>query len=302
MLGWLDRAGRREQGYNVSPSRSCKNANPMSEHALHYREISPPGVLADFVRCIWRLYGNPTSGSAEPIIPDGCAEVVVNVGDPFIRHTAGGLSHRQPARLVAGQITRALTLEPSGRVDIWGIRFHPWCAASFLGVPASELRDQVVSLDDVAQSLNDAFDPLADQRAEADAERSIIDALTRRALRLRPPETHVPRLVASASASSESTSVNRLAREAGVSTRRIQLLFRDQVGLSPKQLFRVTRFQRALRIARARPALSWGRIAHLAGFYDQAHLIHDSNDIAGCTPRELVGRDAALTEAFLEPV
>ena len=62
--------------------------------------------------------------------------------------------------------------------------------------------------------------------------------------------------------------------------------FDDNVGLSPKQLLRVTRFQRALRIARSEPALSWGRVAHLAGFYDHAHLIHDSNDIAGCTPSE----------------
>jgi AraC-like DNA-binding protein len=274
----------------------------MSEHALQYREISPPGILADFVRCVWRLHGVPTGGSAEPIIPDGCAEIVVNVGDPFIRHTSGGASHRQPARLVAGQITRALTLEPSGRIDIWGIRFHPWCAASFLGVSASELRDHVLSLDDVAPSLDCAFAAVADQRTEAAAERSIVDVLTRRAVAVPRPEPCVPKLVAFASESSETISVGRLAREAGVSARRIQMLFRDQVGLSPKQLLRVTRFQRALRLARTRPTLTWGHIAQLAGFYDQAHLIHDSNDIAGCTPRELVGRDAALTEAFLEPV
>jgi AraC-like DNA-binding protein len=274
----------------------------MSEQALRYREISPPGVLADFVRCIWRLYGDHTGGSAEPIIPDGCAEIVVNVGDPFIRHTSDTTSHQQPARLVAGQITRALTLEPSGRVDIWGIRFHPWCASSFLGVSACELRDHVVSLDEVAPSLDSAFAAVAENRTEAAAERSIIEVLTHRAMAACRPEAHIPKLVAFASASSETISVGRLAREAGVSTRRIQSLFRDQVGLSPKQLLRVTRFQRALRLARMRPTLSWGHIAQLAGFYDQAHLIHDSNDIAGCTPRELVGRDAALTEAFLEPV
>src|SRR6185295_4636353 len=162
--------------YGVSNARSCKNANTMSAHALQYREIVPPGVLADFVRCIWRLHGDPGrdhGGPPDPIIPDGCAEIVVNVGDPFMRHAAGESSETQPLRLVAGQITRALTLEPSGRIDIWGIRFHPWCAASFLGVSASELRDNVVSLDAVTRSFNDAFDSVADQRAEAAAERSI---------------------------------------------------------------------------------------------------------------------------------
>jgi len=289
--------------YGVSNARSCKNANTMSDHALQYREIAPPGVLADFVRCIWRLHGDPgrdNGGPPDPIIPDGCAEIVINVGDPFIRHTPEGSAERQPHRLVAGQITRALTLEPSGQIDIWGIRFHPWCAASFLGVSASELRDNVVSLDAVTRPFNDAFDPVADQKREANAELSIIDALTRRARNVKRPDAHVPRLVAFASAGSETTSVGRLARAAGVSTRRIQALFRDQVGLSPKQLLRITRFQCALRLARTRPTLSWGHIAQLAGFYDQAHLIHDSNDIAGCTPKELVRREAQLTEVFLE--
>jgi len=78
----------------------------MSDHALQYREISPPGVLADFVRCIWRLHGDPgqdaAGGSPEPIIPDGCAEIVVNVGDPFIRHAAG-----EPAASEAPEVAPA---------------------------------------------------------------------------------------------------------------------------------------------------------------------------------------------------
>src|SRR5436190_8190522 len=158
----------------------------MSEDALQYREICPPGVLADFVRCIWRLYGDPgeatAGGSPEPIIPDGCAEIVINVGDPFIRHAAGEPAERQPLRLIAGQITRALTREPSGRIDLWGIRFHPWCAASFLGVSATELRDRVITLDAVTPSFSGAFDSVADQRDEDSAERVIVDVLTRRAM------------------------------------------------------------------------------------------------------------------------
>jgi AraC-like DNA-binding protein len=93
--------------------------------------------------------------------------------------------------------------------------------------------------------------------------------------------------------------VNGLARRAGVSTRRVQSLFRDRVGLSPKQLLRIARFQHALALARTNAGLSWSAIAMRAGYYDQAHLIHESNDIVGCTPAALLGRDASLTDAFL---
>src|SRR5215217_5419008 len=137
----------------------------MTEPSIHYREIRPAGALAPYVRCIWRLRGE-SDGTTEPIIPDGCAEIVLNLADPFVRHTSPGASHRQPRRLIAGQITRALSLEPSGRIDLWGIRFHPWCAASFLGVSASELRDQVVALVDVAHSLDRELSDVVDARGE----------------------------------------------------------------------------------------------------------------------------------------
>jgi methylphosphotriester-DNA--protein-cysteine methyltransferase len=79
------------------------------------------------------------------------------------------------------------------------------------------------------------------------------------------------------------------------------MLFREEVGLTPKQLLRITRFQRALGIARMEPTLSWSAVAVRAGSFDQAHLIHESHDIAACTPATLLGREAelTLTEHFL---
>ena len=270
----------------------------MTEPPVIYREIDPPPALAPFVRCIWRLRG-VSDGDAEPIIPDGCAEIVVNVGDPFVRHTAAKQSRVQAQRLVAGQLTRAITLAPTGRIDIWGVRLHTWCASTFTDVPATELRDCDVPLGDIDRSFDDSLAAVGDAKSEKDAEGTLVDALLKRARSATPPAATVPRLVAFAARGSETSNVRTISREAGVSTRQLQSVFRDHVGLTPKQLLRVTRFQRALRIARAEPALSWGRVAHLAGFYDHAHLIHDSNDIAGCTPTELVARDDKLTEVFL---
>ena len=270
----------------------------MTEPPVIYREVEPPPALAPFVRCIWRLRG-VSDGAAEPIIPDGCAEIVVNVGDPFVRHTSPDRSHVQAQRLVAGQLTRAITLEATGRIDIWGIRLHTWCASMFTNIPALELRDRDVPLGDIDRALDDSLAAVGDAKTDDVAERSLIDVLLKRAARTAPPAPAVPRLVSFAARGSETANVRAISRDAGVSTRRLQTVFRDHVGLTPKQLLRVTRFQRALRIAREEPKLSWGRVAHLAGFYDHAHLIHDSNDIAGCTPSELVARDAALTEVFL---
>ena len=109
------------------------------------------------------------------------------------------------------------------------------------------------------------------------------------------------RLVALVSERREPMTVRAVARETGIGLRRVQQLFRNDVGLSPKQLHRITRFQRALALGRGQPRQTWSAIASRAGYFDQAHLIHESRDIAGRTPAELLGdkRPHELTDAFL---
>lgn len=271
----------------------------MSDDVI-YRELLPPPSLRPHIKCIWRLSGRRVDvAMAEPIVPDGCVELVLNLADPFIRHIANEGSHEQPRRLIAGQITRAVTVGPSGRMDLWGIRFHPWSAAAFFGVSGDELRDRFLALDEAHRSLDRDLahlEELDDDDARYDA---IVAALTRQSKRIAPVDGVLPKLVNLVEQRHDMMSVTGLARHAGLSTRRVQLWFRDSVGLSPKQLLRIARFQRALGLARTNPALSWSTVAARAGYYDQAHLIHESNEIVGCTPSVLLGRESTLTDAFL---
>lgn len=260
-----------------------------------------PPSLASHVRCLWRMSGAATLATMpEPIIPDGCSEIVLNFGDAFIRHTSAG-SHRQPRSLVAGQITRAITVEPSGRVDLWGIRFEPWAAAPLLGFSGAEMRDRLTALDDVAPELGADLHAAAVAPATTLQRDRIVGVLTRRLARGRVVDARLPRLAALVAERRDAVTVRGVARETGLGVRRVQQLFRDDVGLSPKQLHRITRFQRALALGRAQLHLTWSAIAARVGYYDQAHLNHESREIAGRTPGELLGGDAShdLTEAFL---
>ena len=272
----------------------------MTDTEFHYEEMLPPAALAGQVRCIWRLRapaGDPAP--PEPIVPDGCVELVLNLADPFIRHTAPGVSHVQPARLVTGQITRAITIAPSGRTDLWGIRFQPWAAASFLGIHGTELRDRMIAVDDASPGLHSLLDPVIDAPTERARGQRLIEALLGHARAVRAADDVLRRLVASIADEPDPLSVRELARRAGLGTRRLQSLFAEHVGISPKMLMRLNRFQRALRIARERGDLSWGAVALEAGYYDQPHLNHDCQEITGRAPSALVAKDPGLTEIFL---
>ena len=264
---------------------------------LHYAEFAAPMPLRRHVRCIWRMRGQwHADDPPEPIIPDGCAEVVLNFGDAFVRHTPE-YRETQPAALVAGQITRAITIRPSGRIDLWGIRFHPWGAAPFLGFAGAELRDRIVSLGELAPHVGRDMLDVGGRTGESAQLTSLVEILTHHALRARVVDSRLASMISSVAAEQE-FSVRGLARHAGLSVRRVQRLFEDDVGLSPKQMHRIQRIQRALALRRANPRLTWSAVAARAGYYDHAHLAHDASDLAGAPLTELLG-DAGLTEVFL---
>ena len=85
-----------------------------------YREIQPGPALAPWVRCFWFLRGQP-GVKPQPILPDGCVEIVVHLGSPFVELRAGNVG-RQPANLVVGQMTRAVTVVPT--ILLTAIRPH----------------------------------------------------------------------------------------------------------------------------------------------------------------------------------
>jgi AraC-like DNA-binding protein len=269
----------------------------MTPDALHYAELPPPIPLRRVVKCIWRVRG-PASASAipEPVIPDGCVELVLNCGDPFRRHLNHGIEI-QPVRLLAGQLTRAVNIAPTGVIDLWGVRFHPWGAATFLGVSGAELRDRMLPLD-VLGAVDALLSRLFDATSDAARTEVLLSALAERLSQAQSLDSRLPALARLAMQGNVVT-VKGLSEAAGVSVRRVQTLFADHVGLSPKALMRIARFQRAMTLARNDSALSLGRVASECGYFDHAHLVRDAREIVGLAPSAIVPEMGALTRLFI---
>ena len=91
---------------------------------MDYRELIPAPRLRRYIRCYWTLRAPPAEASpAQRVLPDGCVEIIVNLGDQFIRHDAAGQAERQPIALVVGPTTRHMSIAPTGVISLVGIRF-----------------------------------------------------------------------------------------------------------------------------------------------------------------------------------
>jgi transcriptional regulator GlxA family with amidase domain len=82
--------------------------------------------------------------------------------------------------------------------------------------------------------------------------------------------------------------VSTVAAELGLSERHLRRLFREAVGVSPKEFAKLVRFDRAISAAHEDVRANWASIAAATGYYDQAHLIGEFQSISGVTPRALL--------------
>ncbi|MBI4904298.1 MAG: helix-turn-helix domain-containing protein [Acidobacteria bacterium] len=249
---------------------------------MHYQEFPPQSDLAPFVRCYWTLAGQAAGCATERIVPDGRQELVFHLADPFHRvHLQH--SERQPQALFTGQMDSPLFLRTDGAADVFGVCFHPGGLAPFCRFSQVEVAAAIHPLEDIWGSEARQLDETI-RNAKNHAHRmNLVAAFLRR--RLHQPERFGALACAVRAIQSEpATRVADIARSMGCSSRHLERLFTRHVGLSPKTLARICRFQRILQTREARPHLAWASSAVDCGYYDQAHLIADYRQFTGTTP------------------
>jgi AraC-like DNA-binding protein len=240
------------------------------------RERRPVDALARYVTCVWVQEVAPDSA---PFVhrkaPNGSAEVVCVIGS--MPHVVGPQT---------GPVIKAL--EPG--TAIVGIRLRPGAAPPVLHLPASEASDHDLPADELYGSWAVALgEALADARSPDEAA-----ALLERAVGERLADgPELDPLVAEAVERlhpAEASDVRTLASSLYVSERQLRRRCEAAIGMTPKALHRILRFQRFLALAwtREHPSTQLARLAADAGYSDQAHLTREAKQLEGRSPRILL--------------
>lgn len=270
---------------------------------MRYRECAVGPPLDALVECVWFLSSDDAQ-AAEPqqVCPDGCMELIFHFDTPFAAGT-GASRARQASSLLVGMMTRPLALEPPPAIDTMGVRFRPGGAFPFAGVSLASVTDRTVELRDLWGSSSAAalFERLAAARGDAARVAIAVRALSERLPQRRRADAAMAHAIGRLVRTAGRLPVAAIAREAGVSQRHLQRRFADQVGVSPKLLARILRFQHTLRYRAPTRAMEWAHVAARCGYADQAHLIRDYGQFAGTTPRSLLAAEGELSSYFTAP-
>jgi AraC-like DNA-binding protein len=265
---------------------------------LEYREFPGPPGLDDLVERLWFMRAARADALASPqrLLPDGRAEIVFNLADRFrnIRETA---ADPQPRRLVVGPTTRHMLIQPTGEVDLVGIRICPGAMRALFAEPLDELSDNTAELSELETGLSpDLLDRLYDTNS-IQKRHELISVAVRQAARVGRVDRRVLQACRLILSRYGRISIDELARETGASARTLERLFVRNAGMGPKLLARLTRFQRAIRATNGAGLLD---AAVAAGYYDQSHFLRDFQQFAGVAPSTFFQRETnAMSGAFV---
>ena len=271
-------------------------------HRVHL----PAEPLRRWIEHFWLVRALDYPHSREWIFPEGCVDLMFNLGPSphaVIEAESGG-AHPYERAWVSGSRQRSILVEKAAHgYDLIGVHFRPGGAHAFFALPQLEISDTVVELDAVWGGV---VEEIREKLAQAGEPERVFAVLERALLRrLREPQDGrlVEGAVQELSRARPGTTVASIAKSLGVTHRRLISTFDRLVGLKPKSLQRVLRFQRVIRAEEGAPrAIDWAAVALDCGYFDQAHLIRDFRIFTGMTPETYRARRTEYPNSVVEDV
>ena len=252
----------------------------------------PHPALKEFVNNIMIHHvvvdaAQPLPSFSIPPLPEHCLFFYVR-DSTDIEDIASNKRRTQSSSIIVGPNTVRHIITPGRNHLMIKVGFQPGALYRLLGIPMNELlsTEGFDSSDFLGSEMNEVNDKLKDAVSFTDMKTIIENFLLKRSGKLKqalPIDKVLPLLIKEGGL----LKIDRLASDACLSIRQFERVFQQRIGLPPKHFSRLVRFAHAWIIKEQQPGISWIKIAHECGYFDQMHLIRDFQEFAGVNPSQI---------------
>jgi len=240
---------------------------------LQHSRRRPASEVEPWITHYWMI--NWDLGGCEP-------QVVESLPHPNIH-----LIFEKGTSVVSGVQTCKFSRVLKGQARVFGVKFRAGGFRPFLDHPVSRLADRIVPASLVfGKDLEPLETILLSSGKEDDKVQAADDFFRTHTPRPDPTVELAGHLVERILRELEIKTVDDLAKRAGMGKRRLQRIFNEYVGASPKWVIRRYRLHELVEKVNSGSQLDWSQVALELGYFDQAHLINDFKSIVGLSPAE----------------
>ena len=241
----------------------------------NYCEMPPCAALKPYIRCFWEKEPPqiPSETAGRLVIPDTCMDIIV-----WVDHS----SYRVSTVFCAMDEQPYWTQEEDAR-SAFGIRFFGWSAMLFGTESFRHTKNRVFCLDEFFPGITVELTGIVcrfhtlQERALA-AEKILLCRLNDNRL-----NCDLMNVISDMIAYRGRRRVSEIARQNALSERKMERIFAENVGVSPKTLSNLIRYQFVWQEIACGSA-DMADLVEKYGYTDQAHLLHDFRFRHGMTP------------------
>jgi AraC-like DNA-binding protein len=233
------------------------------KYKMKLAEFKPHSHLASFIDAYWDITCKEGETSTNKVLPDGCVDIIINLGEDFHIECENVILKSEKAYL-GGAITHFMEAKTSRETHLVFSSLH-------------EVTNNFVELSkDFTPKINSLFNDIS----------FAFDSFFYSKL-IQPKCSLLP-VIETVKKHHGDISVIELADRHFTTVRQLERNFRYHIGLSPKEFTNIIRCQFAQQLILIRhPKRTLSDIAFECGYYDHAHLSMEIKKYTGVVPTDL---------------
>lgn len=205
------------------------------------------------------------------VVPNPCVNLVVEPGKTLIYAPSPG----------------KFSYPIHGKGVVFGIKFRPGGFYPFLRRPVSSLLDQPLGVRGILGADGSELEKtILSMDDDQDMVRTMEKLLLPKLPSLDDEVLRINRIIDFIADEREISKVDQVCEHFQIHIRKLQRLFDQYVGISPKWVIRLYRLQNAAETMDRSLPVDLSRLAPELGYHDQPHFIKDFKAVVGCTPDE----------------
>lgn len=266
---------------------------------VSYETCTPSSFFTSDIYKFYKMEYKHDSGEnyTQGLMPDGYSGIFYTRGGSLLQQDPHDLE--KPGTLHKGilaysQLTKQLRFKFTGNCTVYGVLFKPLGFSEYFLCDMPGMRDKLV---DGAYALPQAgrlfekaaseSEPISLQSFARHCERALARISLERELSMYIP-SWLKKTVSALHENGWKIPIHEYYEMSPVCARRFQTIFHEKVGCSIKTYIRIIRFHSFLKKYKTiTQSMTFHDIAQLFGYYDEAHLCHDMQQIINLSPQKL---------------
>jgi len=246
--------------------------------------LSPHPCLSKSIDYYW--FGEP-GDEVIKVLPDGSASIILSFGDQIGYKNHRGEETIVDHNLLIGPHTKFYFINRKNTNNVIGIKFKQGGLYHLINKSIDKYHDTIIPLEQAyCQEIARLMEGLKICDKADEIKKSLNKYFFLKVTTKSKSSDKIDFALKALEINSNESSIQEISEQLNITNKHLITLFKEKVGLTPKQIHRLNKFNAVLKLLKGEKNQSWPSIAFACNYYDQAHLINEFKSFSGWSPTQ----------------